>query len=79
MGFFNPLNLRIGHEPCHILDTVVGKRVAGRDIDVELLCEVTVTQVESMALLTVQFRITLADVGGIRIIQIRIQRQIPGR
>ena len=28
----------------HILNTVVGKRVAGRDIDIELLCEVTVTR-----------------------------------
>ena len=27
-----------------------------------------------MALLTVQLRITLADIGGVRIIQIRIQR-----
>ena len=73
-GVLQSLNLRIGHEPCHILNTVVGKRVAGRDIDIELLCEVTVTQVESMALLTVQLRITLADIGGVRIIQIRIQR-----
>ena len=73
-GVLQSLNLRIGHEPCHILNTVVGKRVTGRDIDVELLCEVTVTQVESMALLAVQLRITLADVGGVRIIQIRIQR-----
>lgn len=32
-----------------------------------------------MALLTVQFRITLTDVGGVGIIQIRIQVQIPGR
>ena len=56
------IHICIGHEPCHILNTVVGKRVTGRDIDVELLCEVTVTQVESMALLAVQLRITLADV-----------------
>ena len=30
-GILQSLNLRIGHEPCHILNTVVGKRVTGRD------------------------------------------------
>ena len=66
-------NLRVGHHPHHVLDAVIGKAIAQGKVDIELRCEIAVTEVERMTFLTLKMRITLIDIGGRRVVEVRIE------
>ena len=54
-------------------DTIIIERMAQRKVDIEFRREIAIRQIERMAFLTLQVRITLINKHRILIVKVRIQ------
>ena len=73
MPTFKDFSVFISNQATDSFNSIVIERMTQRKIDVELGRKTAVRQVERMALLTLQIRISLTDKHRILIIEIRIQ------
>ena len=61
------------YQVAHTLYSIIIEGMTQCYINVKLSCKTTITQIECMTLLTLQFRVTLSDEHRISVIKIRIQ------
>ena len=66
-------SIRVGYQMTDPFDTIIIERMAQRKVDIEFRREIAIRQIERMAFLTLQVRITLINKHRILIVKVRIQ------
>ena len=66
-------SIRVGNQMADPFDTIIIERMAQRKVDIEFRREIAIRQIERMAFLTLQVRITLINKHRILIVKVRIQ------
>ena len=64
-------SIRVGNQMADPFDTIIIERMAQRKVDIEFRREIAIRQIERMAFLTLQVRITLINKHRILIVKVR--------